>query len=410
LFTRRHGAPQPVMLTNLSPTEVAFLLVAVVQAVAAAVWALGAAFIRAERTAMMHWAGYAGLSAVTWLLLSLLYRSPPVTLVLVGVCAALLLRRGIRIFVGRPSGWQQPTLALALVLAGGVLAETPGSRPLQAVLNFGVLSWLYLGMAIDLWRHARDELRWPMPWLLSVPLLLGAAVYGGRGLRALFRPESVLAEMNAHSALNVGSALVFVVLVLLLHATLMTLVVSRLVNQLQRLARRDGLTGLLNRRALLAALDDLVRQRRRAGDAFSLLMIDVDRFKDINDRHGHEAGDRALAHIARLMTQTLPADALIGRFGGEEFVVLLPSADCTRALADAERLRVAVMCTPLEHASGPLAPTLSIGVAQSAGPAEDPARLLARADAALYQAKRDGRNRVQAAAAAADQQPRLQPL
>jgi diguanylate cyclase (GGDEF)-like protein len=398
------------MLSDLSPTEVAFLTVAMVQAVAALVWALGAAFIQAERLAMAHWAGYSALSASTWLLLSVLYQSPPVALVLIGVCAALLLRRGIRIFVGRPAGWQQPTLALALVLAGGLLADLPGWRPLQAVLNFGVLAWLYFSMAADLWRHARDELHWPVPWLLSLPLLLGAAIYASRSLRALWRPESVLVEMNAHSALNVGSALVFIVLVLLLHAMLMTLVVSRLVGQLQRLARRDGLTGLLNRRALLAALDGLVRQRRRAADTFSLLMIDADRFKDINDHHGHEAGDRALAHIARLMTQTLPADALIGRFGGEEFVVLLPSADSARALADAERLRVAVMCTPLEHGGGRLAPTLSIGVAQSAGPAEDPARLLARADAALYQAKRNGRNRVEAAAAADERQPRLQPL
>jgi diguanylate cyclase (GGDEF)-like protein len=397
------------MLTNLSPTEVAFLLVAVVQAVAALVWALGSAFVSAERRAMAHWAGYAGLSALTWALLSLWYRSPPVALVFIGVCAALLLRRGIRIFVGRWAGWRQPLLALALVLAGGLLADAPGLRPLQAAVNFGVLAWLYLGMAADLWRHARDELRWPAPWLLSLPLLLGAAVYGSRGLRALWRPESALAEMNAHSALNVGSALVFIVLVLLLHATLMTLVVSRLVGQLQRLARRDGLTGLLNRRALLAALDDLARQKRRAADTFSLLMIYVDRFKDINDRHGHEAGDRALAHIAKLMTQALPADALIARFGGEEFVVLLPTADCTRALADAERLRMAVHCTPLDHAAGPLPLTLSIGVAQSDGAAEDPARLLARADAALYRAKGNGRNRVEAAAAAADRTPRLQP-
>jgi diguanylate cyclase (GGDEF)-like protein len=398
------------MLSNLSATEISFLLVAVVQAVAALVWALGAAFIPAERAAMAHWAGWSGLSALTWGLLSLHYRAPPLALVLTGLCAALLLKRGIRVFAGRRLGWQQPLGALAPVLIAGLLFTAPEQRPLQAVVNFGVLAWLYLGMAADLWRHARDELRWPAPWLLALPLLGGAAIYGTRSLRALFWPELVLSQMNSHSALNVGSALGFVVLVLLLHATLMTLVVSRLIHQLQRLARRDGLTGLLNRRALLAALDDLVRQKRRVADAFSLLMIDADRFKDINDRHGHEAGDRALAHIARLMTQALPADALIGRFGGEEFVVLLPTADITRAMADAERLRVAVMCTPLEHATGALALSLSIGVAQSAGPAEDPARLLARADAALYQAKGNGRNRVEAAATAADGTPRLQPL
>jgi diguanylate cyclase (GGDEF)-like protein len=390
------------MLSSLTATEVAFLQVAVLQAVAAVVWALGAWFVAAERAALLHWAAYAGLSCTTWALLALNLQSPPLPAVLIGVCSAISLRHGILLFIGRPRPWAMPALLLALVLAAGALGDAPAWRPLQAALNFGVLAALYLAMALDLRRHARDDLRWRFPLALSVPLLLGAAGFGSRALRALLWPQSVLAEMNVHSALNVGSALGYTVLVLLMHATLMALVVARLLGQLQNLARRDPLTGLFNRRAMHALLDQHARQRRRAADTFSLLMIDVDHFKQVNDRHGHETGDRALAHIARLLAQSLRAQDRLARFGGEEFVVLLAASNLGSALVEAEALRLAVRATPLVHGDLVVPLSVSIGVAEWAGPAEDPSRLLVRADQALYRAKGRGRDRVEAAAVEAD--------
>jgi diguanylate cyclase (GGDEF)-like protein len=385
------------MLSDLTATQVAFLQISVLQAVAAVVWALGAWFVRGDRIALAHWAGYAALSSLTWWMLALNLQSPPLLAVLVGMCAAIALRGGIRRFVGRGPGWQAPLPMLVLVLLVGALADAPAWRHLQAAVNFGVLAALYVGMALDIGRHARDDLQWRWPWALSLPLLLGAFGFGTRALRALLWPESLRAEMNVHSTLNVASALSYVVLVLLMHATLMALVVARLVGHLQRLARRDGLTGLLNRRAMHDLLDLQMRQRRRADDAFSVLMIDIDDFKAVNDTHGHEAGDRALLHIARLMAQTLRAEDRLGRFGGEEFLVLLPASDRQRAHAQAERLRVEVQRSPLriDGLSVPL--SVSIGLAQWGGSVEDAARLLARADAALYRAKRLGRNRVEPA-------------
>ena len=385
------------MLSSMTATEVAFLQVAVLQAVAASVWALGAWFVAAERAALLHWAVYALLSAITWASLSLNLQSPPLLVVLTGVCSAIALRRGIRLFIGRPLPWSQAALLLALVLAVGALGDEPAWRPLQAAVNFGVLAALFLSMALDLRSHARDDLHWRFPLALSLPVLLGAAAFGSRALRALMLPESVQTEMTVHSALNVGSALSYIVLVLLLHATLMALVVARLLGQLQNLARRDPLTGLFNRRAMHAVLDQHARQRRRAADTFSVLMIDVDHFKEVNDRHGHETGDQALTHISRLMTQALRAQDRVARFGGEEFVVLLPASNLARALADAEALRMAVQCSPLLHGALSVPLSVSIGVAEWAGPTEDPARLLVRADDALYRAKRLGRNRVEAA-------------
>jgi diguanylate cyclase (GGDEF)-like protein len=385
------------MLSSLTATQMAFMQIAVMQAMAALLWALGAGLARAERAALAHWSAYAALSSFTWALLALHLQSPPLVAVLVGVCSVIVLRRGIRLFVGRPLAWTMPALMLALVLAAAALGDAPHWRPLQAGVNFGVLSMLYLATALDLRRHAREDLHWRFPLLLSLPLLLGGLAFGSRALRALLAPESVGAEMNAHSALNIGSALGYVVLVLLMHATLTALVVARLLGQLRQLARRDALTGLLNRRAMHAALDQQARQRRRAGDTFSVLMIDVDHFKAVNDRHGHEAGDRALAHIARLMTQALRTQDRIGRFGGEEFVALLPTVGLARAQDEAEALRQLVRSQPLATAGMALHLSVSIGVAEWGGPTEDVSRLLARADAALYRAKGLGRDRVEAA-------------
>ncbi|HEU0152476.1 MAG TPA: GGDEF domain-containing protein [Arenimonas sp.] len=163
----------------------------------------------------------------------------------------------------------------------------------------------------------------------------------------------------------------------------------RMVRSLREDANTDPLTRLGNRRAFQAAIDGLARQRREEDRAFSLLMIDVDRFKAYNDSHGHPAGDEVLRLVGRALQAALRPGDVAARYGGEEFTVLLPGIDGERALRVAERIR-----QDLEQTAWPYEPvTVSIGAAQAARD-EAPDHLVARADAALYQAKRDGRNRV----------------
>jgi diguanylate cyclase (GGDEF)-like protein len=200
-----------------------------------------------------------------------------------------------------------------------------------------------------------------------------------------------------HSTLNVGSALGYVVLVLSLHAMLMALVGARLGRALVRLSRHDGLTGLLNRRAMLEVLDAQLARSLRNGEPFCVLMIDVDHFKAVNDRAGHAAGDMALKHLSALLRSHMREVDRVARFGGEEFVVLLPGVDAGTALPLAERLRELVASAPLTHGAESFALSISIGLAQWAGAQEAPARLLVRADAALYEAKQHGRDRVASA-------------
>lgn len=148
----------------------------------------------------------------------------------------------------------------------------------------------------------------------------------------------------------------------------------------------DALSNCLNRRTFNEALERL----QQRGVPVSVLLIDIDHFKAINDTHGHLIGDRAITEAAACLGRGLDAGTPLYRYGGEEFAVLLPQRRLPEAAALAEALRARVAAEPLDG----LPMTISIGVAESPGPPEALAATLARADAALYRAKREGRNRV----------------
>jgi diguanylate cyclase (GGDEF)-like protein len=168
-----------------------------------------------------------------------------------------------------------------------------------------------------------------------------------------------------------------------------------LVRRLEHLSRVDPLTALGNRRAFDEALPEELARAQRTGRALSLVMIDVDHFKAFNDRHGHLAGDEALADVARVLSETARTEDRACRVGGEEFALLLPGADEASAAEVAERVRRGV-----EEMAGRFGPvTVSLGVtAWDAGRHGDGAGLRAAADARLYAAKAAGRNRVVGAA------------
>lgn len=153
----------------------------------------------------------------------------------------------------------------------------------------------------------------------------------------------------------------------------------------------DALTGVGNRRRLDQALATEISRVRRTGGTLSAIMADIDHFKRVNDDYGHGAGDKVLARLgATFRTQTRPTD-IVARFGGEEFVVLMPHTGLAQAASKAEQLRNAVAAECIEPLPRPV--TSSFGVAElSRG--EDGDSFLARADAALYRAKEGGRNRV----------------
>jgi two-component system, cell cycle response regulator len=162
------------------------------------------------------------------------------------------------------------------------------------------------------------------------------------------------------------------------------------------LALTDSLTGLYNRRYLEAHLGNLMTRVLRGGKPFALLMIDIDHFKRVNDEYGHATGDEVLRELGDRLAHSVRNFDLVARMGGEEFVVVMPDASKSVALAVAERLcqRVARKPFTVAHPVGQIDVTVSIGCAGADGDDEKPENLLRRSDEALYRAKRDGRNRV----------------
>ncbi|MEW5954467.1 MAG: sensor domain-containing diguanylate cyclase [Bacillota bacterium] len=164
---------------------------------------------------------------------------------------------------------------------------------------------------------------------------------------------------------------------------------ARLYERMEELARYDELTGIYNRRAFHEVAEAELGQSQRKNIRLSLVMVDIDHFKQINDHWGHQVGDQVLIQLAELMKQTLRADDSVCRFGGEEFVIILPGADCSTALQVAERIRRAVEGANWRDG---LKVTVSAGVASYPENGDNLTELMKNADRALYQAKSGGRN------------------
>jgi len=181
--------------------------------------------------------------------------------------------------------------------------------------------------------------------------------------------------------------------VVLLGFSVVMLANEYVTRELKQMADRDSLTGVYNRRAFLVLLDQLTHYAQRMNFPVSVLLLDLDHFKRINDTWGHQRGDQALCHVVGIAQQCLRDGDVIGRLGGEEFAIALPNASQAEAQQIASRLRMAMAAQPLHHAELTLPLTASIGVASWLG-GESPDSLVNRADAAMYQAKSQGRNRI----------------
>ncbi|MGE0479156.1 MAG: diguanylate cyclase [Phycisphaerae bacterium] len=164
--------------------------------------------------------------------------------------------------------------------------------------------------------------------------------------------------------------------------------------KLERLANTDGLTGLVNRRYTLEALQRLWDKSLESGAPLSVVMLDIDSFKKINDTYGHKAGDTVLIAVAAALRRQARGSDVCGRVGGEEFLILLPASDLNQAAAAAERVRRAIQARLIDVGAASLEVTASVGVAQRGPHCATPDELVCTADRMLYHAKEAGRNQV----------------
>ena len=220
-----------------------------------------------------------------------------------------------------------------------------------------------------------------------------------------FRPQDVLLEPIRHNGLVLGWLILassrdladeaLRLIPILLQGLGLALNNALLYDDLQRVAALDPLTGVYNRRFGLRRLDEELARAARVQGPIALVVLDLDHFKKVNDSFGHLAGDRVLVHVARFCLDVLRDGDLLMRYGGEEFVAILPGASLADATAVADRIRFGVGAAPVRTDAGMIAVTLSIGVAACSGDAVvDPEALLDTADKRLYLAKKGGRNRV----------------
>lgn len=285
-------------------------------------------------------------------------------------------------FYQRPVPWRLLVVFYGLSLLPMAWYEWPEpSYRMRVALITAIISVVHMASLVVLWRHGRQRLQVRM---VQVTLVLHLCVL-------LVRMQTVLSEPSAGSMLNASAIQTlyiggYVLACLLLSIGVLLMATDRMRTELEHMATHDALTGTFNRRAILDLCDQEHARSGRYGEPFSLMMLDLDHFKAVNDTYGHQHGDQVLGHFAACARAALRSPDRLGRYGGEEFLALLPNTTLETALPVAQRIHAVLAAG---HA---LDCQVSIGVASWQGPEDSLHALLGRADAALYQAKAQGRN------------------
>jgi diguanylate cyclase (GGDEF)-like protein len=355
---------------------------------------------RAVRRAVTLSAGLLAVLVVTNLGANALIGTPGIEALAPYALAAAALSAGTALIARRGAISAEPLGLMVLLAVFGVALLAHGLVPDGRMLATAQLAIIVVGAGLFLpW-----EQRWHVIGLASSIVLAIAFVVSplGAELPASDRGNLMIAVLMAAATSLIGQRLwrgrlrslleqQFSLRRLSRYAQRQEAHVMELNRELNRVARRDMLTGVGNRLALAEAIADLLDQGTRLRPLpFALVLFDIDHFKAYNDEHGHLAGDAAHGHLGENLRRATRGTDLAFRYGGEEFLLLLPDVDLTEAIAVAERVRVAA------SEADQLPPfTVSGGVALC-DPADgrDPAPLLRRADAALYLGKRAGRNRI----------------
>ncbi len=289
-------------------------------------------------------------------------------------------------------------LLLALLVTAP-FAPAPSSATIMSLALFGTLAWYAFTAFMDGMRGLDDEVFSKVARAgVSAPFFLMGLVLVVRTLDVLGGAIfGIVGSPTSDKSIFFWWAMV--VFMLLANIALATLATGRLLMRIRSLAEMDYLTGCLNRRSLEQRMKIELDRHLRSGEPLACVFFDLDHFKRINDAYGHEAGDTALKHTVRLIGDLLRSVDALGRFGGEEFLVLMPNTDLKGAADAANRMRIALTRTKLEIQGKVIPLSASFGAAVL-GRNERLDDFVRRADAAMYEAKRLGRNRVEVEASA----------
>ena len=305
----------------------------------------------------------------------------------------LLYLWGTHSYFGEPMRWRGwwvlwgTTMAVLAWFAHVVPSFGGRSFTMLAAMAFimGYHAWFLFRHMRAGWSHATFGVRFTACWMAAI-----AGVFALRWVHLVFLPQDgshLFAPNWVQSAYAVSYSLVL----LMITVGFALMASERVRETFEHQATHDTLTGVLNRRALLDAMAQELARSQRYQHPFAVLMLDLDHFKAVNDRHGHQVGDLVLQQFARRVAATLRPNDVLGRFGGEEFLVMLPETDSASALATAERVLQAVRPPP------PGLPAVSTSIGLTHWQAHDRSvdALIERSDRALYVAKSRGRDRIE---------------
>ncbi|CAM5213959.1 hypothetical protein ARD30_10510 [Bosea thiooxidans] len=310
------------------------------------------------------------------------------------LAGCLLLLFGIRHFGGRELHWFG--FGSVLLAVWILLALSPGEQgfPARVIIVAVVMAFCDAAIVREAIRLGRQE-KLRSAWLLALLFAPTVVIYCGRIVLAMLdQVGTTLFPRDAGA--NAWLAATGVTFIILRGQALLLLAAERSNRMLAALARRDPLTGAMNRSGVEQWLDQRLRGLRQNEVRASILLVDIDHFKAINDTHGHAAGDEILRVFADAVRGQLRSDDILARQGGDEFAIILPGVGVREAVRVAERIRGVFRDALAAFRDLPEQPTLSIGVAESDLRGKSLDQLLAEADEALYRAKRLGRDRVQA--------------
>lgn len=363
-----------------------------------ACWALAAWLIPEERSALLHWAANGALQALAgFMAMQALAQGqlPPTICLAAALLGAALSVRGIDRFLHGRSLNDRWGLVLGIPAMAALWALAASLPPGDERMRWQGLAYT-LGMAGLLlfyaWR-CWPALRHGQGRVAALIVLAPQLITGLAALASVWPRLTMDAE---HMALmREGSRLPGAVASLItggvFNLSYLVLLMGRLLGRLREHARTDHVTAVLNRRAIEDALDAAWQRQRRKGTGLAVVLVDVDHFKQVNDRFGHAAGDRVLALVARSLQQQIRPYDHLGRWGGEEFLLVLQDASGDSALRTCERLREAIAQATAALPSGVVTASLGLAVAQRGDPSAQ--ALVQRADAAMYRAKAEGRDR-----------------
>jgi len=309
---------------------------------------------------------------------------------------AIALDLGVRLRRGALLG------VMCLGMALFVFAYYRHDTSLRIFISSGVIALMLLWGGHIVWQYLQRSDALPMVWGILLPfVLLGTAllVVALRSLyQWLFMPpvvesflgSSFLQDFSPHSVVH----LLCMLSTTCIYFSVIITITMRLHRDLEHLAHHDLLTGLLNRYMFFDVASQMLALQERSKQSSVLLFLDLDYFKQVNDVHGHTAGDAVLKSFSDVLRDQLRLSDVVGRYGGEEFCVLLPNSSLSHGIQTADRLGAMTRAINMPWQDTTITITVSIGIAFSEHSDEGLDSMIMRADAALYQAKRSGRNKV----------------